>query len=157
MQFRPHLKAACWAALAACPVVGHAGEPAPRPQMNFPVTDRARFDYRLHCGGCHRDDGSGQPGFVPTLKGQVGSYLWSRDGRAYLVQVPGVAQSFLSDVRLADVLNYIVGDFDPKGPPAGAQPFAADEVGALRKFPLSDATKHRRRLRTPTSSHPERP
>lgn len=144
-------------ALAACPVPGVAGEPAQRPKANFAVTDRARLDYRLHCGGCHRDDGSGQAGFVPTLKDQVGSYLRSRDGRAYLVQVPGVAQSFLSDARLADVLNYIVGDFDPNGPPAGAQAFAADEVGALRKFPLSDATKHRRRLRSPTSSQAERP
>jgi mono/diheme cytochrome c family protein len=119
-------------------------EAAPPPIAASPY--RAQLNYRLHCSGCHKDDGSGQPGFVPPLKGQVGRYLWSEDGRAFLMQVPGVAQSLLNDQDLADVLNYTVRAFDGAGAPPRARRFEAAEVGRLRKRPLTDTDSVRRRV-----------
>jgi len=108
--------------------------------------DAAAVRYQLHCSGCHKSDGSGQPGFVPALRGRMGAYLGTPDGRAFLVRVPGVSQSLLSDRDLADVLNFIVDAFDRDGAPAPFQPFEASEVGRLRKATLSDTETERRRV-----------
>ena len=35
----------------------------------------ARFDYLLHCSGCHRTDGTGSAPDVPSLRGPVGSLV----------------------------------------------------------------------------------
>lgn len=107
---------------------------------------RAALHYQLHCSGCHNPDGSGQPGSVPALKGRLGGYLGTPQGREFLVRVPGVSQSFLSDKDLADVLNFMVDAFDHEGTPATFQPFRADEVGRLRKASLSDTETERRRV-----------
>lgn len=100
-------------------------------------------DYRLHCSGCHKPDGSGQRGIVPPLPGQVGQFLRSSEGRTYLGQVPGVAQSTLDNRRLADLLNWMVARFDPDGRPAHAAPYTADEIRRLRQQPASDPARRR--------------
>lgn len=108
--------------------------------------NRARLHYQLHCSGCHQDDGSGQPGYVPAFSGRLGTYLSAPGGRAFLIQVPGVSQSLLSDRDLTDVLNFIVDAFDREGTPASFRPFDAREVGRLRTSPLSDTETERRRV-----------
>lgn len=104
------------------------------------------MNYKLHCEGCHKDDGSGQPGFVPTFQGAVSKYLSVPEGRAYLVRVPGTAQSLLNDRDTADVLNWIVRTFDSQHLPAKFTPYSAREVGRLRRDPISESNLERTRI-----------
>lgn len=76
--------------------------------------------------------GEGAPPDVPTLKDRVGYYLSVAGGRDYLVQVPGSRQSPLTDAQLADVLNYIIGEFGGDSVPADAEPYSTEEVARLR-------------------------
>ncbi|MEX2489438.1 MAG: hypothetical protein WD356_07935, partial [Pseudomonadales bacterium] len=68
------------------------------------------FDYQMHCQGCHTPDGTGA-GSVPRMKGEIGVFLDSQEGREFLVRVPGSATSALDDERLAAVLNWIITEF----------------------------------------------
>jgi len=92
--------------------------------------------YLLHCQGCHRADGSGSPGAVPSLLG-VARFATLPAGRAYLVGVPGSAQAPLSDAELARVLNWMLDAFGPAEVAARVAPFEAAEVARLRT-PLAD-------------------
>lgn len=102
-----------------------------------------RYDYTLHCSGCHRPTGAGSA-LVPSLEGME-EMLDVKGGRSYLVQVPGVAQAPLSDARLANLLNWLIARFvkDHAGPP-----YRAAEVRSLRQRPLRDPLKVRSHLRT---------
>jgi mono/diheme cytochrome c family protein len=103
-------------------------------------------DYVVHCQGCHLADGSESPGRVPALTGSVGRFARLSAGRAYLVRVPGAAQSPLSDPALAALLNWMLPRFDAAGLPAGFVPYTAEEVGRLRHPPLTDVDGERKRL-----------
>jgi mono/diheme cytochrome c family protein len=94
-------------------------------------------DYLLHCSGCHHADGAGVPGVVPPLTG-LAPFLATAAGRAYLVRVPGVAQSSLHDERLAAVLNWVLREMSDAAPD-----YDAREVHALRADPLRDARAER--------------
>ncbi|MEM7541349.1 MAG: hypothetical protein AAF384_07140 [Pseudomonadota bacterium] len=89
-------------------------------------------DFMLHCQGCHLADGTGTPGIVPPLVGKLGLFLRTQTGRDYLLRVPGVAQSSLSDERLAAVMNWAVDYFDAPGKPADFEPYSPEEAGKLR-------------------------
>jgi mono/diheme cytochrome c family protein len=106
----------------------------------------ARQDYMLNCMGCHLLDGSGAPPAIPRLKDQVGYFLTIPRGRAYLVQVPGAANSLLSDARLADVLNWIVERFGGSSAPADWQAYDATEVAAYRAARPADIDALRQEL-----------
>ena len=103
-------------------------------------------NYMLHCQGCHLPEGIGHPGLVPKLKGNVGKFLSVEGGRAYLVQVPGSAQSTLSDAELAEVLNWIVPTFDPEHTPASFKAFSAEEVSRYRSVRIRNVTQIRTEL-----------
>jgi cytochrome c553 len=86
---------ALWATLAfLAPVATPAGEP--------------QTDYMLNCMGCHTADGHGSPGKVPSLRNTLGPLAADEAGRRYLVEVPGVAQSQLSNGAVAELLNWMV-------------------------------------------------
>jgi mono/diheme cytochrome c family protein len=106
----------------------------------------ADVEYVLNCQGCHRADGAGTPGSVPALAGSVARFLAVPGGRAYLAQVPGVAQAPLDDATLAAVLNWMLARYDPAHLPARVAPYTADEVGRLRAHPLTDVDGVRRHL-----------
>ncbi len=109
--------------------------------------DRARVDYMLNCQGCHGPTGTGSgDGVVPNMKGFVGNFLHSRDGREFLVRVPGSANSALDNTRLAEVLNWILATMSPEQLPASFKPFSATEVGKLRKRPLTEIQTTREAL-----------
>jgi mono/diheme cytochrome c family protein len=103
-------------------------------------------DYVLNCQGCHRADGAGTPGSVPPLKDTVARFLGVTGGREYLGRVPGVAQAPLDDAALAAVLNWMLDHFDHAHLPPGFTPYAAHEVGRLRRDPLVDVEGTRRKL-----------
>ena len=117
------------------------------------ATPSVQAAYMLGCQGCHLEDGRGFPQRgVPALNGFVGNFLQVPGGREYLVQVPGAAQSELSDERLAEVLNWMLRTFSPAQLPADFRPYTASEVGRLRKSPLVEVAPVRgellRRLET---------
>jgi hypothetical protein len=101
------------------------------------------LDYALECQGCHRADGTGTPGSVPPLAGSVADFLRVPGGREFLARVPGVAQASLDDAALAAVINWMLDRFDKADVPAGFVAYTADEVGRLRRNPLTDVEKVR--------------
>ena len=104
------------------------------------------LDYALNCQGCHRADGAGTPGSVPALAGSVGKFMRVPGGREYLVRVPGVAQAPLDDAATAAVLNWILARFGADDLPPDFTPYAPDEIGRLRRNPLTDVERVRREL-----------
>ena len=91
-----------------------------------------RVNYMLHCMGCHMMDGSGAPGAVPSLRGRMASFLQVDAGRAYLIQVPGTAQSPLNDAEVAEVVNWMLEEFTIGPLPADFQPYSEEEVAGYR-------------------------
>ncbi len=101
------------------------------------------FDYLLHCGGCHLENGAGDPPRVPDLREHLDHFASFSEGRAYLVRVPGSAQAPLSDEALAAVLNWLLERLYE-----GRQytRFSGVEVSAYRSQPLLDPLARRAEL-----------
>jgi hypothetical protein len=103
------------------------------------VLPEVQVTYLERCGGCHGIQGHSAASLVPRLQGQVGSFLCLPEGRSYLIRLPSVALSPLSDGELASLMNFVV--FDLGGVPgdrARFPPYTAAEVGTLRKQPLNE-------------------
>ena len=116
------------------------------------LADTARADpydawtlYALHCMGCHQQHGEGH-GTVPQLQGFVGHFLKVPGGREFLVQVPGVAQSALTDDELAAVLNWTLLEFSRNELPEDFRPYDGQEVAGYRGGRLIDVIPVRARL-----------
>ena len=92
--------------------------------------------YLLECQGCHARDGQGAVDTVPTLRGEMAKFLLVEGGREFLVQVPGSAQSPLTDQELADTLNWMLAQFGPADIARQHPPYTATEVAGLRAEPL---------------------
>ena len=107
--------------------------------------NRAQLNYMLNCQGCHAGDGRGL-GDVPALKGFVGNFLSSNEGRAYLIRVPGSANSPLTDVELAEVVNWILFTMSDKNLADSFNPLTPEEVQTYRGQPILDAKAERSRL-----------
>jgi mono/diheme cytochrome c family protein len=93
-------------------------------------------NYMLQCMGCHTPDGRGEPGRVPSIRNTLVPFANTADGRKFLVQVPGSAQSKLSDAELADVLNWMIDNLSAIPRPPQLREFTAVEVAAYRRTPL---------------------
>ncbi len=130
MQARVH--AVLWAVAVALAAPAVRAYP---PQIN----------YMLNCMGCHEPDGAGEPGRVPSFRSTLARFAGMADGRRYIVQVPGSAQSRLSDAELAAVLNWMIVNLSDV-PPARLQPFTPEEVGSYRRTPLIEVRAMRERL-----------
>ena len=137
------LSAAALCAASAILASGASGTPpdssaASPPSSPAGVTNvqLAWQNWTLNCQGCHRLDGSGSDATAPSLAGTVAKFLWVPGGREYLIRVPGVATSPLSDADLAEVMNWMLWRFDKEHLPSNFRPFTAAEMGALRSRPL---------------------
>jgi hypothetical protein len=99
--------------------------------------------YTLHCSGCHGASGHGVPrAGIPDL-GDAGAYVALPQGRAYLIQVPGISQSRLNDATAAAMLNYVLARFSAAELPKDFAPYTEAEVKRLRSKAASDATTQR--------------
>lgn len=109
------------------------------------AANNPRFDYLLHCGGCHIEDGSGNPPEVPDLREDMAYMIGFEAGRAYMVQVPGSSQAPLSDAALAGVLNWMMETYYPQ---LGGdfERFTAEEVTGHRAKRLLDPKQARAAL-----------
>ena len=103
------------------------------PSLQTAHTSPAELDYLQYCSGCHQSDGSGSAGNrIPKLPGSVGHFTRTRAGRAFLIQVGGVAQSPISDAKVAALLNWMLPAFDRANLPADFVPYSAAEVAIAR-------------------------
>jgi mono/diheme cytochrome c family protein len=102
--------------------------------------------FAIHCQGCHGADGHEVPGLVPRLQGSVGRFLAVPGGREFLIQVPGVAMTHLADSDLADLLNWMLGQFAADEIQTDFTPYDAAEVHHYRRQPLLQVKKVRAEL-----------
>jgi mono/diheme cytochrome c family protein len=102
--------------------------------------------YTLNCWGCHQPHAEGIPGTVPRLAHSMAYFLYVPQGRAYLLRVPGVANSALDDRQTAEVLNWLMATFNKDELPKHFKPFTAAEVASERRRPLLDVTHTRSKL-----------
>jgi len=134
------------AAAPAAPSPASAPPSAPAGVTNVQL---AWQNWALNCQGCHRLDGTGSDATAPSLAGTVAKFLWVPGGREYLIRVPGVATSPLSDADLAEVMNWMLWRYDREHLPSNFRPFTAAEMGPLRSRPLRlEAAGMRRDLLT---------
>lgn len=102
--------------------------------------------YTLNCWGCHLPHAEGIPGTVPRLANSMGNFLKVPEGRAYLVQVPGVANSPLNDQQIADVLNWMLETFSKNELPKDFKPYTLEDIRAYRPHPILNVRDARREL-----------
>lgn len=121
----------------------------PLPSHPFLVDpDQARADYVENCAGCHGLHGSTVPAKLPELAGRVGWFMCTPEARAYLIRLPNVAYSRITDnAQLADMMNYVIFELGKGSVKPGTKPFTGDEVAYERKFALSDRSLSAERLR----------
>ncbi len=92
-----------------------------------------RSDYILHCSGCHGMDARGvAKAGIPALQDQVGYFLQLPEGRAFVMQVPGLLSANLSDERAARVVNWMIEYFAGESQPAAFVPYTAEEARGYR-------------------------
>lgn len=121
--------------LGLCGLFAWASTAMSSPARADGTAQRARIDYLLHCSGCHGQDGMGNPGKgIPHFKDQVGYFQRLPEGRAFLMQVPGLLGAGLSDERAASVLNWIIREFAGPSMPEDFQPYTPEEA---RRYRLS--------------------
>jgi mono/diheme cytochrome c family protein len=99
--------------------------------------------YTLNCWGCHKPRAEGIPGTVPRLADSMADFLQVPGGREYLVEVPGVASSALSDAEIAQVLNWLLFTFNKAELPADFKPYTAAEIAKDRPHQLIRITETR--------------
>lgn len=134
--------------LAGCGVPGDADAPVAADEtaaMAAPGPHSPRTNYALFCQGCHLPDGSGMEGRVPDMRGQLAAMLAVPEGREYLVQVPGTANSPLGHEETAALLNWLIPQMEPGGS-ARFEPYTAAEVERLRAAPVRDIAATRERV-----------
>lgn len=108
----------------------------------------AQSDFVEQCSGCHGVRGSSVPAHLPELKDRVGWFMCTPGSRAYLLRLPNVAHSRLTDNhQLADLMNYVIFVLGGKSAPPGTKPFTADEVAHERQFALTSGSLSAERLR----------
>ena len=103
-------------------------------------------NYMLQCMGCHTPDGSGEPGRVPSIRNTLTPFSALAEGRRFLVQVPGAAQSALSDAELAELLNWMIQNLSAGAPSERFTRYTAAEVARYRRTPLVQVRATRERL-----------
>lgn len=111
------------------------------------VAERSpQANYMIHCQGCHLPDGAGRPPAVPSLVTDMAPFLAVEGGRAYLVQVPGTANSPLDDAETAALLNWMLATYAGASLPDGFTPYTAAEVARHRAGRLINAAARRDEL-----------
>lgn len=108
---------------------------------------QARIDYLLHCSGCHGQDGMGNPAKgIPQFANQVGHFLRLKEGRAFLMQVPGLLSARLPDDRAAAVTTYIVQTYAGPSLPPDFRPYSSLEAKQYKDARPADVIGKRNAL-----------
>ena len=119
------------AALLLAPTVAYA-------ELPLPALTAPQSDYVEHCSGCHGMQGNSAPAEIPVLRDRVGYFMCTKEGREYLIRLPNVAYSAISDnQQLADMMNFVVFGLGGSSAPRDARPVTAAEVARLRTRALA--------------------
>ena len=102
-----------------------------------------RINYLLYCSGCHRPLGEGNPPNVPTLHNELGLMMSVQEMRGYLARVPGSAHAPITDAELADVLNWMLEQFNAETLPEDFKKLTVEEVTKAREESLADPNQYR--------------
>jgi hypothetical protein len=103
-------------------------------------------NYTLQCMGCHTPDGAGVADRVPSIRDTLLPFAGMAEGRRFLVQVPGSAQSTLTNAELAELLNWMIRTLSTTKPPESFVPFTEGEVAKYRAQTLVEVRATRERL-----------
>jgi hypothetical protein len=132
VRWRIVLNCVCLA--LSCVSAGRAGDT----NTDHASLTQVQATYLERCGGCHGIQGRSSPDLVPDLRDQVGHFLCLPEGRAYLVRLPSIATSPLTDQEVAELMNFVVFDLGRTKAIAGKYPaYSAEEVRQLRAQPLN--------------------
>src|SRR5579872_6559683 len=102
-------------------------------QPELPLLTTPESDYVEYCSGCHGMQGNSAPAEIPVLRDRVGYFMCTKEGRDYLIRLPNVAYSAITDNQeLADMMNFVVFGLGGNSAPKGTRPFSAAEVARLR-------------------------
>lgn len=97
----------------------------------------ARQDWMLQCQGCHGADArGGNRNKIPNMAGMLARFLTVEGGREYLTEVPGVVTAPLSARRLANVMNWMMLEFDGENLPDDFKPFTEEEMRLVKAGPM---------------------
>jgi hypothetical protein len=119
------------AALLLAPAAAYA-------QPSLPELTTPQSDYVEHCSGCHGMQGNSAPAEIPVLRDRVGYFMCTQAGREYLIRLPNVAYSAITDNQeLADMMNFVVFGLGGNSAPKGTKPYTAREVARLRTQALA--------------------
>jgi hypothetical protein len=124
-------------ALVLAPSMAQAASTLPE-LRGLPELTVAQSDYVEHCSGCHGMQGNSAPAEIPVLRDRVGYFMCTQQGREYLIRLPNVAYSAISDNQeLADMMNFVVFGLGGNSAPKSSRPFTAAEVARLRSQALA--------------------
>jgi len=131
------MKMAAAFAFLLAPSLAQAASTLPE-LRGLPELTVAQSDYVEHCSGCHGMQGNSAPAEIPVLRDRVGYFMCTSEGREYLIRLPNVAYSAISDNQeLADMMNFVVFGLGGNSAPRGTKPFTATEVARLRTRALA--------------------
>ena len=126
------MKAYGLALLLLAPSVAWA-EPGLPELISLPELTGPQSDYVEHCSGCHGMQGDSAPAEIPVLRGRVGYFMCTKEGREYLIRLPNVAYSAITDNQeLADMMNFVVFGLGGNSAPKAAKPYSAEDIKAAR-------------------------
>lgn len=116
------------------------------PKLAFNA-QKAHFDYQMNCQGCHGPDGAGSAKRgVPSLD-DLDRFQKLPEGREFLIRVPGMSRSPLSNADLANLANWMMEEFAGTDGTVPFEPFEEAEVARLRDNPIVDGVvEHRAKL-----------
>ncbi|WP_051247688.1 c-type cytochrome [Inquilinus limosus] len=100
-------------------------------------------DFANNCQGCHGPAGVSVDE-IPALAGRVGYFARIPEGRAYLIEVPNVAQSQLDSARIAALMTWVLRTFGAAQLPADFEPYTAEEVERLRRARINPFVERQR-------------
>jgi hypothetical protein len=121
------------AAFVLCAAATARAAPVLPELASLPELTGPQSDYVEHCSGCHGMQGNSAPAEIPVLRDRVGYFMCTPEGRDYLIRLPNVAYSAITDNQeLADMMNFVVFGLGGASAPKGAKPFSAAEVARLR-------------------------
>ena len=107
---------------------------------------RAHFNYVIHCQGCHLPDAVGYLDKVPRMNNFLGYFLHSKEGRDFIIRVPGVSMAALPDDEIAELMNWLINAYSAEQRPAEFVPYTQSEVNTLRQSPEADPLTTRLRI-----------
>jgi hypothetical protein len=89
----------------------------------LPELTTPQSDYVEHCSGCHGMQGDSAPAEIPVLRDRIGYFMCLPEGREYLIRLPNVAYSAITDNQeLADMMNFVVFGLGGNSAPKDAKP-----------------------------------